>query len=179
MPESPRVARVAKILRSQFRHYSTTGNNQQDTESTPTTHKSTLRRSKTQQTPPTSCLSSPKRMPSPSPPRLKGREPLSARLPLGLSAKRYSYPSPPKESCKNYAPPASGASTRGQQRAKSSLNASSLPSAAKGCGGGRRSDNTHKTPHGQLERRASREMTSLASIPTSPNYFDVLSEEEE
>jgi len=118
-------------------------------------------------------------MPSPSPSRSKGKEPPCGRLPPGLNVRRSFSPSSPKEFSKNYAPQASGASTQGHQKAKSSMNALSLPSTAKECGGGRRSVNTHKTPHGLQERRALRVTTSPTSIPTSPNYFDVLSEEEE
>jgi hypothetical protein len=76
-------------------------------------------------------------------------------------------------------PPTSGASTQERQRAKFSMNVSSAPSTIKDYGQARRTVNTPKTlkdPQAQLDLR---EDTSPPSIPVSPNYFDLLSVEEE
>ena len=174
-PNIPRAALINSIASSPFVNYSFSRKGTQDAEKhflLPKTHPppSTIS---------SSCPSSPKTMSAHHHPHLKGREPQCGRLPPGLSAKKSSLPSPPTDFSKNSVLPTHGESTQGQRRAKSSTNVSSVPSTTKAYGQPRRSANTPKTPHGAQVQLDLREVTSPPSIPVSPNYFDLLSVEEE
>ena len=86
-----------------------------------------------------------------------------------------------KDPSENSHPLVNGASTLlpSQEAPASSMSASFGASTTGTNGRPSRSDSTPKTLREPLEERASKEQTSPSSTPTSPNYFDLLSDMED
>jgi hypothetical protein len=106
--------------------------------------------------------------------------------PSGLSRQDPSSnkPSPPSstgEQSRSSPPPTSGGSTPQQspEDPAFSMSVEYGPLTTKTNGSSPRSVNTPKTPQEQQQDPGSREVMYLPSMPTSPNYFDPLDEEEE
>ena len=127
-----------------------------------------------------SCPANPPTMP-PRRSRSREREPLCGPSPQEPYSNRPWPPSSKEELFRNSRRQTSGESTpqpRPEDR-DSNTNVESRVSTTSTNGLSSRSDSILKTPQGQQQEPGLKEVRSPTSIPTSPNYFDLLSEEEE